>query len=288
MPTCASVSDTIISSINAAASAYGADIAVPFFLQTCSSTYDASVLPRVYPVVQVCGAFASDAAGAKLQDWLVSPLGGLASWTGSVRDGVCTGYKIVADIAAPGGGATCLAGQFEEACASNPDPTPPPPPPAGGLVQTHTCVQGNVNVPYSVGGFYTASTVDQGGYPAVAMCVKVAKQSCKASSYCCGMDFAKVEVPVEDACKSDLRRLTINGTPQFYSWGNYPQANGGTITALKFTSMLTNLPNPDGATLCWVVRPGDCADPARFCTNGRCQVSIFASNNKCCPATLVS
>ncbi|PNH02007.1 hypothetical protein TSOC_012046, partial [Tetrabaena socialis] len=91
-----------------------------------------------------------------------------------------------------------------------------------------------------------------------------------------------VEVPISERCRPELRRLMIDGAPLPYSWGMYDN-----VTTFKFTNLATYLPNPDGAWLCWVVRPGPCAEPANFCLNGRCQVTIMSSDSKCCPATLV-
>ncbi|GFR48991.1 hypothetical protein Agub_g11010, partial [Astrephomene gubernaculifera] len=166
-----------------------------------------------------------------------------------------------------------------------PSPPPPPakPPPPPTLVQTHICPQGNVDVPYSVGNLYSTPTTDMYGNAAVAMCVKVAKKTCKTSSKCCAIDFAKVELPINSTCKPDVREIRINNAPVAYSWGFYD-----TFTTLKFVSLTKYMPSPDSGSLCWVVRQGTCARPETFCYNGHCQVNYYSSDNKCCPATLVS
>ncbi|PNH03369.1 hypothetical protein TSOC_010595, partial [Tetrabaena socialis] len=161
---------------------------------------------------------------------------------------------------------------------------PPPPPPPPTFVETHDCVNSNIQVPYVISNLTLTNTLDQRGAAAVAMCIRVSQQRCRASSFCCGMEFAKVEVPVAPACTGDLRRLTVNAKPRDFSWGRY---DGGLVT-IKFEGLLTTLPSPDGAKLCWVVRPGDCAKPQNFCLNGHCQVNYYSTNNKCCPATLVA
>ncbi len=39
---------------------------------------------------------------------------------------------------------------------------------------------------------------------------------------------------------------------------------------------------PVGVELCWVMAPGACATPEAACYGGRCQATIFSSNNKWC------
>eukprot|EP00198_Chlamydomonas_reinhardtii_P012326 XP_001701663.1 hypothetical protein CHLREDRAFT_166206 [Chlamydomonas reinhardtii] len=116
------------------------------------------------------------------------------------------------------------------------------------------------------------------------LCSSSPSGDCTRGAFCCKMDFAKMELPITTECKPELRRILINNeATTSYSWGFYDA-----FTTLKFPSLTKSLPaGPDGATLCWVVRPGACADPANFCLNGRCQVNIFSSDNKCCPATIV-
>ena len=36
--------------------------------------------------------------------------------------------------------------------------------------------------------------MDQQGNPAVSFCTTVGTQDCRAGSFCCGMDFAKMEL----------------------------------------------------------------------------------------------
>ncbi|PNW86251.1 hypothetical protein CHLRE_02g078804v5 [Chlamydomonas reinhardtii] len=176
-----------------------------------------------------------------------------------------------------------------------PPPSPPPPSPAPptpvpkpspspSLVKTHICVQSTNNIPFAISDLVISPTVDQLGLPAVSMCVSASSATCRRGAFCCKMDFAKMELPITTECKPELRRILINNeATTSYSWGFYDA-----FTTLKFPSLTKSLPaGPDGATLCWVVRPGACADPANFCLNGRCQVNIFSSDNKCCPATIV-
>ncbi|KXZ53552.1 hypothetical protein GPECTOR_6g468 [Gonium pectorale] len=204
----------------------------------------------------------------------------------SFADTSSTTYCPVCSVYSPTSPAdACLFGRFSEGCAAIPELNPPPPPPtaaAGGLIRTHECVQSNVNVPYGVRNFVSSDTTDQQGSPATALCFTVAAQSCAATSYCCDMDFAKVEIPITAGCKTHLRRLSINGAPVSYSWGFY----NDTFLTVKFNNLVTALPNPVGATLCVVVRPSECALPANLCYGGRCQINVFSSNNKCCPATV--
>ncbi|GFR45719.1 hypothetical protein Agub_g7134, partial [Astrephomene gubernaculifera] len=165
----------------------------------------------------------------------------------------------------------------------SPPPPFPPPQPFPPTVVTHDCVISNANVPYAPSALFLTDTVDQQNYPAVAMCTTISAQKCRKAAFCCSMDLAKMEVPVNNACKSDLRRITINGIGVSYSWGLYTS----NVTTLKFEDLSVDLPNPDGATLCWVVRPGACSTPSAFCQTGYCQVALFSSNNKCCPSSYI-
>ncbi|PNH01525.1 hypothetical protein TSOC_012576, partial [Tetrabaena socialis] len=207
------------------------------------------------------------------------------------------------------GGESCLYAQHQSACAldSSPPPPPqprasafrppppppvatyrpPPPPPPPKLVQTHTCAQATSNVPYTLTDVSVSNGVDQYGNLAIAMCTTVKAQAvastCRANSTsCCAMDFAKLEVVINPDCKSDARRITINGEQVPYSWGFYED-----LTAIKFVNLATTISKPAGAKLCWFVRPGKCATPETFCYNGQCQANVFSANNKCCPAYLI-
>ncbi|KXZ53554.1 hypothetical protein GPECTOR_6g470 [Gonium pectorale] len=106
----------------------------------------------------------------------------------------------------------------------------------------------------------------------------VTRTACLKSAYCCNIDLSKVEIPINSVCRADLRSISVNGVETSYSWGVYDS-----FTTLKFTGLRSKLPNPDGASLCWVALRGGCGDPRRFCYNGQCQVEYFSSNNKCCP-----
>lgn len=44
-----------------------------------------------------------------------------------------------------------------------------------------------------------------------------------------------MEVPVNNNCRDDMRRLIINGTVYNYSWGSYP----GFLFTVKFTDLDT-------------------------------------------------
>ncbi|PNW76894.1 hypothetical protein CHLRE_11g480400v5 [Chlamydomonas reinhardtii] len=169
-----------------------------------------------------------------------------------------------------------------------PSPSPPPPPPSRpDLVQTHECVASTNDVPYSVGPLYVRQSLDQFGAPAVAMCTRVSgRQACRQAAFCCDMDFAKIEVPINPACRNELRRIAVNRRLKDWSWGSYPSG----LLTVKFESLITDLPDgPDGAELCWLVRPGGvCADPSVFCLQRSCQVNIFSTNNKCCPSAFIS
>ncbi|KAG2427120.1 hypothetical protein HXX76_012631 [Chlamydomonas incerta] len=168
-----------------------------------------------------------------------------------------------------------------------PSPSPPPPPPTRpGLVQTHECVASTNDVPYSVGPLYVRQSLDQYGSTVVAMCTRVSsRQTCRKGAFCCEMDFAKIEVPINPACRGELRRIAINRRLSDWSWGSYPSG----LLTIKFEDLLADLPVADGAELCWLVRPNNlCADPAVFCLGGFCQVNIYSSNNKCCPSAWVT
>ncbi|EFJ41806.1 hypothetical protein VOLCADRAFT_121599, partial [Volvox carteri f. nagariensis] len=272
---CTSIALRIGSSFAAAAPTYGSVITSGFTLASCSPL---NVVLR--------GSFLSSFDGSRMSDWLYGPTG-MQGWMLSIFGApLCNGlstYSVFMNVAGANG-ASCLTGSLLQDCApgfgqpsppppklkkrtpppaqpptlipqllSSPSPPPPaspplPPPPSPMPSPTHICRTATTNVPYSVGPLYTASTKDQNGDAAVAMCTNVFRETCSTGT-CCGMDFAKIEVPVSNACKADLRRLTINGTPFAYTWGLYPD----NLTTIKFTSLVTNLPNPVGGTMCWVV-----------------------------------
>lgn len=126
------------------------------------------------------------------------------------------------------------------------------------------------------------ATTDQDGKPAVQFCTKVSAQACRPDAFCCDMEFAKVEVIVNAACRGALRQIRVNGKGIATSWARYN--SDGSWEAAKFTSLDTLLPDAVGAELCLVVWPNTaCSTPATFCRLGKCQASIFSENNKCCP-----
>jgi hypothetical protein len=49
------------------------------------------------------------------------------------------------------------------------------------------------------------------------------------------MDFAKIEVPINPACRDALRRIAINRRLDDWSWGSY---TSGLLT-IKFENLLT-------------------------------------------------
>ncbi|EFJ44033.1 hypothetical protein VOLCADRAFT_95701 [Volvox carteri f. nagariensis] len=118
---------------------------------------------------------------------------------------------------------------------------------------------------------------------AVNVTISVPFTSCDPRYPCCHMDFAKVEIPITWACKPAVQEIRVAGKKISYSWSFYEE-----FVTLKFTGLLKYLPQPVGAQICWGVAPGACADPAKFCLYGRCQVNIYSVDNKCCPATFVS
>ncbi|GFR48995.1 hypothetical protein Agub_g11014 [Astrephomene gubernaculifera] len=278
----------------------------------------------VYPYIKVCGAFLTLDDAMLVQPWVSTV--GVYGWRDYITGGgpgcnaELAGYTISSfvsgmyyDIIGPSSG-SCMSGNVSQSCTlfdppspmapspspmgqrSKPPPSPLPPalpppstpsapPTPPGLVKTHNCVQSTSNVPYNISTLFTVNTRDQSNAAATAMCFVVGKQSCRASSYCCSMDFAKVEVPISESCKGDLRGITINSSPVSYSWGLYDSLN---VTTIKFTKLTTYLPNPDQAVLCWLVRPGVCSTPEQFCHNGLCQVNVFSTDNKCCPATIAN
>ena len=100
-------------------------------------------------------------------------------------------------------------------------------------MQTHICQSSTVNVPYIIKKIDVVAGKDAYGNPAVGMCTKVEAQACtNKTTTCCGMDFSKVEVIMNMGCKSDVRKITINGKEVPYSWSFY---NG--FTALKFVNL---------------------------------------------------
>ncbi|KAG2446838.1 hypothetical protein HYH02_008398 [Chlamydomonas schloesseri] len=269
---CADYAAFIEGYMNGKAADAGAMLLQPFALASCDGAWD--LANNVIPTITVCGEFFSADDAALLQP---------------VVDDLLT------DILAFITGGTCPANLAGPPPPSPPPPSPPPPsppppspPPPGptpspSLVKTHICVQSTNNIPFTISDITIRTAKDQLGYPAVEMCVTAAAATCKKGAFCCGMDFAKMELPIATECKPELRRISINAEyTTAYSWGFYDS-----FTTLKFPSLTKSLPSgPDGAELCWVVRPGPCADPATFCLNGRCQVNIFSSDNKCCPATI--
>ncbi|KAG2494165.1 hypothetical protein HYH03_007800 [Edaphochlamys debaryana] len=269
----------------------GATITKPFTLTDCATEYDLDT--QTYPTVKTCGTFASAADGAALQPWLDSE--GQKAITALVALDGCpaplAGYTIVSVTTSAAGidsTASCLYGRDLTSCAptSSPVPRPSPvyqPPPPSQIVKTHECTMVNRQVPYTVTNLTVKNSVDQLGFPAVSMCVRLSQRlECRAGSECCGMDVSKLEIPLSDlTCKAEVRSISINGVVYTnYGWGFYP----GFLT-LRFTDLRSVLPNPANAELCWTVRQGACATPERFCYAPNCQVGIYSTDSKCCPTT---
>ncbi|EFJ41590.1 hypothetical protein VOLCADRAFT_98453 [Volvox carteri f. nagariensis] len=76
----------------------------------------------------------------------------------------------------------------------------------------------------------------------------------------------QMEVLMNPDCKSQVRRITVNGATIPFIWANYDR-----FIALKFTQLTGAMPKPYGATLCWYVSPSECAQPSIFCYKGSCQ-----------------
>eukprot|EP00198_Chlamydomonas_reinhardtii_P007947 XP_001697284.1 predicted protein [Chlamydomonas reinhardtii] len=116
---------------------------------------------------------------------------------------------------------------------------------------------------------------------AIQICLTVEEKGCKNDkAACCDMDFNKISIPIVDSCQPKIREMRVNGVKHEYSW---LQRDGNQNIALR--NMRAYLPNPIGAQICIVVLPGQCAAPAGLCKDGTCKVTIWNSNNKCCPST---
>ncbi|KAG2446839.1 hypothetical protein HYH02_008399, partial [Chlamydomonas schloesseri] len=288
---CAAYGDFMAPTLNDKAWEVGATMSAEFVVTSCSGVWGGPT--GVRPNITACGTFASNATAQLYQPEVGEVLEELVNFiTGGTCPANLEGYTISAQIGgiAPSGalgGAepSCVVGQTSQACNPRPPGPSPSPTPSPPLVKTHICVQSTNNIPFTISDIIETDTVDQLGFPAKQFCVKASAATCKQGTFCCGMDFAKMELPIATACKPELRRIVINNEFSIaYSWGFYDS-----FTTLKFPSLTKSLPSgPNNATLCWVVRPGPCADPATFCLNGRCQVNIFSSDNKCCPATIVN
>ncbi|KAG2454484.1 hypothetical protein HYH02_001502 [Chlamydomonas schloesseri] len=275
LPSCMDAAAIMTDTLNVAAEDANARMISPFEYRECSTAYGAQ-----NPIVVVCGTFFSAADGALLQDEINDLLDSILSEMKGGED--CPprlrGYTLLAVVQPEDGSPDCLSGTSSAACA--PELTPAPPPPVQ-LVQTHQCPQSTANVPYVLEAITQSSGTDNNGSPVQVFCTKVKAQSCSASSACCKMDFAKVELIVNTACRSDLRYITVNGERTAYSWQFYTE-----FTSLKFTN-LNKLSPVAGSTLCWAVRQGACASTSAFCYNGVCQANAFSSDNKCCPANVI-
>ncbi|KAG2433599.1 hypothetical protein HYH02_012530 [Chlamydomonas schloesseri] len=299
---CTELANRIIAGFAAQAPLVGSKITVPFTQFACG--------PQRL-VLQ--GTFATEADGLRLTSWLNGPDGMQAWLRSVTGGDACSrelsGYSVRSVVTGPSGELypSCINADFKQTCVpappgptAPPSPRPPslpnvparktqpPPPPAPAtpappampgfpsdtpeLVRTHECVASTNDVPYSMGQLYVRQALDQYGAPAVAMCTRVSsRQACRKGAFCCDMDFAKIEVPINPACRDELRRIAINRRLDDWSWGSY--TSSGLLT-IKFENLRTDLPSgPDGAELCWLVRPGGaCSDPAVFCKQRSCQV----------------
>ncbi|KXZ46646.1 hypothetical protein GPECTOR_42phG14 [Gonium pectorale] len=285
--TCGQLAGLITESIWTNATALGSNVISNFSLATCDRTY-----------ILLKGAFLTAEDGQKLQAWLNGPTG-LQAWIfafvgGSTCPNSLFGYTFFSIVTGPSGLDTCLYGDYKLECNAPPPPPPSPPPPFPSprppspkspyLVLTHDCVSSLANVPYVAGPLVLSTTVDQQGSPAVAMCTNITAQRCRRTAFCCNMTYSKIEVPISNSCRPDLRILSINGLQRPFSWGLYDND----LVTVKFDS----LPAPPTGEMCWIVRPGPCADPVNFCLSGQCQastmVSIYSDDNKCCPGAYIS
>ncbi|KAG2485645.1 hypothetical protein HYH03_015617 [Edaphochlamys debaryana] len=272
----------------------GATILEPLTLVTCDPSYDPET--NTLPSFKACGKLASTEDGTKLQVWLDE--GGQTDITNLLTNGSCpaiiSDYVFTSWTNGPGGRldepdeGSCIYARDQQTCVpkSSPTPVPPSPEPAPSptpspnRVQTHVCAEATRNIPYILGGLTVAPTVDKLGDAAVQICTQLSPRlECRLAGYCCKMDVAKLEIPVSAACKSEVRAISINGdSTSSYSWGFYES-----FSTLKFVNLRSVIPDPAGATLCAIVRPGPCAQLENFCLYPNCQASIFSSNNKCCP-----
>eukprot|EP00198_Chlamydomonas_reinhardtii_P008052 XP_001697389.1 predicted protein [Chlamydomonas reinhardtii] len=225
---CAALSTRIATGFAVQAPLVGSDITVPFTQFACAPQQ-----------LVLYGSFATAYDGFLLYDWLNGP-DGMQAWVHSVTGGdACSpelqGYLIRSVVTGPSGelAPSCMAGGFKQ----------------------------------HVGPLYVRQSLDQFGAPAVAMCTRVSgRQACRQAAFCCDMDFAKIEVPINPACRNELRRIAVNRRLKDWSWGSYPSG----LLTVKFESLITDLPDgPDGAELCWLV-------------------NIFSTNNKCCPSAFIS
>ncbi|KAG2488680.1 hypothetical protein HYH03_012681 [Edaphochlamys debaryana] len=271
-------------SLNALAADAGALLTMPFVLTECISEYEPDA--GLIPTIKVCGTFFSAEEAQKIPqddvDFLMQQF--VLAVTGEDCQPFMAGTSVRAQIDSEQASQRCLQGSYSAQCALPLVPAPPPaPPPPTPITMTHICDASTAHVPYLLTPITVTPGLDQDNQTAVVMCVGAKAQACDKRKMCCNMDFSKIEVLMNDACRSSLRLITIDGAQVAISWGFYKFG-----PAFKFTNLVRQTPNPETASYCWVVRDGPCADPRQFCYNGRCQLNVFSTNNDCCPANLVA
>ncbi|KAG2486883.1 hypothetical protein HYH03_014477 [Edaphochlamys debaryana] len=265
----------------------GAVMSVRFAYENCSTAYDLD--NKIYPFVTVCGTFATVEESQKISQEAVDQT--LQNVLEALLGGECPpdfqGYRFQAVIESDN--EACLQGSVDQSCSPVPTPTPPPSP----ITMTHVCDASTANVPYGLTPLaVNTSGVDQTGARATTMCTTVEGQSCTADgsfkTRCCRMNFAKIEVLIRTECRTSLRRTTINDQQVEWQWASYNTTTLQT-SAIKYTMLSSLVPKPTGTTFCWTVEAGTaCSTPEGFCHDGRCQGTIFNTDNGCCPVSLLT
>ncbi|KAG2434502.1 hypothetical protein HYH02_012169 [Chlamydomonas schloesseri] len=122
------------------------------------------------------------------------------------------------------------------------------------------------------------------GRDRVRHCFHIQVVGCDSKSQCCGMGIKKIELSVENQCRTSVKLALLAGRSYPWSFAQN-EYNGETYTTFKLTGLgLEKQDVPDGMPLC-VILTEPCASLADFCYGGGdwCRFTFFSLDESCCP-----
>ncbi|KAG2443093.1 hypothetical protein HYH02_009507 [Chlamydomonas schloesseri] len=170
---------------------------------------------------------------------------------------------------------------------------PPSPPPQKYIPFPFcACKKRNIkNTPYRLKfASSTPLTTLSDGKPRVRHCFNIDISQCDATHSCCNMGIKKIEMFVNNNCRSSVKLALLAG--QSISWAfTQDTYNGNTYTTFKLPNlMLSRADVQNGMSLCLILTD-QCAPLENFCYDGKdnsCRVTFFSMDESCCPTGALS
>ncbi len=160
-----------------------------------------------------------------------------------------------------------------------------PPPPANIPFPFCQCDKSTGNVPFT---FDRTVTVKPGSALTGTAsrlnklyCFALRKTSCDPASPCCRQGLSKIEWWSQQACRSSVRNVFLDGARIDRQWGV-----NGTFKTPKLSVTLANTPDAGREICVELDRTAACPNLSSFCTRsnrGTCFYSIFSKDENCCP-----